>query len=84
VRQFDGFSLVTVFSGSASAAGQSLLAGHQAFRRGGWQAIAPLEPNRAACGRHAGGVADALSDFVAELSRYRLGQLGCSERVADL
>lgn len=86
VRQFDGFSLVTVFSGSASVAGQSLLAGHQArFAGGGWQAIAPLEPNRAAWVDGMLVVSQMrLSDFVAELSRYRLGQLGCSERVADL
>ena len=86
VRQFDGFSLVTVFSGSASVAGQRLLAGHQArFAGGGWQAIAPLEPNRAAWVDGMLVVSQMrLSDFVAELSRYRLGQLGCSERVADL
>ncbi|MDU9403285.1 FecR family protein [Pseudomonas sp. zfem004] len=86
VRQFDGYSLVTVFSGSASVAGQSLLAGHQArFAGGGWQAIAPLDPNRAAWVDGMLVVSQMrLRDFVAELSRYRLGQLGCSERVADL
>lgn len=86
VRQFDGFSLVSVFSGSASVAGQSLLAGHQArFARGGWQAIAPLDPNRAAWVDGMLVVSQMrLGDFVAELSRYRLGQLGCSERVANL
>ncbi|MDH0729081.1 FecR family protein [Pseudomonas sichuanensis] len=86
VRQFDGYSLVTVFSGSASVAGQSLLAGHQArFAGGGWQAIAPLDPNRAAWVDGMLVVSQMrLGDFVAELSRYRLGQLGCSERVADL
>ncbi|MFK3772971.1 FecR domain-containing protein [Pseudomonas sp. NPDC089406] len=86
VRQFEGFSLVSVFSGSASVAGQSLLAGHQArFARGGWQAIAPLDPNRAAWVDGMLVVSQMrLGDFVAELSRYRLGQLGCSERVANL
>lgn len=86
VRQFEGFSLVTVFSGSASVAGQSLLAGHQArFTGGGWQAIAPLDPNRAAWVDGMLVVSQMrLGDFIAELSRYRLGQLGCSERVADL
>ncbi|AZL72359.1 FecR domain-containing protein [Pseudomonas oryziphila] len=86
VRQFDGFSLVTVFSGSASVAGQSLLAGHQArFAGDGWQAIAPLDPNRATWVDGMLVVTQMrLGDFVAELSRYRLGQLGCSERVADL
>ncbi|QXH47759.1 FecR family protein [Pseudomonas xanthosomatis] len=86
VRQFGGFSLVSVFSGSASVAGQSLLAGHQArFARGGWQAIAPLDPNRAAWVDGMLVVSQMrLGDFVAELSRYRLGQLGCSERVANL
>lgn len=86
VRQFDGFSLVSVFSGSASVAGQSLLAGHQArFARGSWQAIAPLDPNRAAWVDGMLVVSQMrLGDFIAELSRYRLGQLGCSERVADL
>lgn len=86
VRQFDGFSLVSVFSGSANAAGQPLLAGHQArFAQGGWQAIAPLDPNRAAWVDGMLVVSQVrLGDFLAELSRYRLGQLGCSERVADL
>jgi len=86
VRQFEGFSLVSVFSGSASVAGQSLLAGHQArFARGGWQAIAPLDPNRAAWVDGMLVVSQMrLGDFLAELSRYRLGQLGCSERVANL
>ncbi|KNX76548.1 membrane protein [Pseudomonas sp. 250J] len=86
VRQFDGFSLVSVFSGSASVAGTPLLAGHQArFARGGWQAVAPLDPNRAAWVEGMLVVSQMrLGDFLAELSRYRLGQLGCSERVADL
>lgn len=86
VRQFDGFSLVSVFSGSAQVAGQSLLAGHQArFATAGWQAIAPLDPNRAAWVDGMLVVAQMrLGDFIAELSRYRLGQLWCSERVADL
>lgn len=86
VRQFDGFSLVSVFSGSAQVAGRSLLAGHQArFATGSWQAIAPLDPNRAAWVDGMLVVAQMrLGDFIAELSRYRLGQLGCSEQVADL
>lgn len=86
VRRFDGFSLVSVFSGSANAAGQPLLAGHQArFAQGGWQAIAPLDPNRAAWVDGMLVVSQVrLGDFLAELSRYRLGQLGCSERVANL
>lgn len=86
VRQFDGFSLVSVFSGSASVAGTPLLAGHQArLARGGWKAVAPLDPNRAAWVEGMLVVSQMrLGDFLAELSRYRLGQLGCSERVADL
>ncbi|MEW9681587.1 FecR domain-containing protein [Pseudomonas sp. TE50-2] len=86
VRQFDGFSLVSVFSGSASVAGTPLLAGHQArFAMGGWQAIAPLDPNRAAWVDGMLVVSQMrLGDFLAELGRYRLGQLGCSESVADL
>ncbi|MDH0646621.1 FecR family protein [Pseudomonas sp. GD03858] len=86
VRQFDGFSLVSVFSGSASVAGTALLAGHQArFAADGWQAVAPLDPNRAAWVDGMLVVSQMrLTDFLAELSRYRLGQLGCSERVADL
>ncbi|QWA27796.1 FecR family protein [Pseudomonas sp. RC3H12] len=86
VRQFDGFSLVSVFSGSASVAGTPLLAGHQArFAGGGWQAIAPLDPNRAAWVDGMLVVSQMrLGDFLAELGRYRLGQLGCSESVADL
>ncbi len=86
VRQFDGFSLVSVFSGSASVAGTPLLAGNQArFAQGGWQAVVPLDPNRAAWVEGMLVVSQMrLGDFLAELSRYRLGQLGCSERVADL
>ncbi|WP_460418176.1 FecR domain-containing protein [Pseudomonas sp. microsymbiont 2] len=86
VRQFDGFSLVSVFSGSASVAGTALLAGHQArFAADGWQAVAPLDPNRGAWVDGMLVVSQMrLTDFLAELSRYRLGQLGCSERVADL
>lgn len=86
IRQFDGFSLVSVFSGSASVAGTALLAGHQArFAADGWQAVAPLDPNRAAWVDGMLVVSQMrLTDFLAELSRYRLGQLGCSERVADL
>ncbi|UVN45197.1 FecR domain-containing protein [Pseudomonas mosselii] len=79
-------SLVSVFSGSASVAGTPLLAGNQArFAQGGWQAVAPLDPNRAAWVEGMLVVSQMrLGDFLAELSRYRLGQVGCSERVADL
>ncbi|MFJ2985099.1 MULTISPECIES: FecR domain-containing protein [unclassified Pseudomonas] len=86
VREFEGFSLVSVFSGQASFAGQPLLPGQRArFTAKGWQAIAPLDPNS---GAWVDGMLVAsqmrLTDFLAELGRYRQGQLGCSERVADL
>ncbi|MFJ4155743.1 FecR domain-containing protein [Pseudomonas sp. NPDC089752] len=86
VREFEGFSLVSVFSGQASFAGQALLAGQRArFTGHGWQAIAPLDRNS---GAWVDGMLVAsqmrLTDFLAELGRYRQGQLGCSERVADL
>ncbi|WDY58816.1 FecR domain-containing protein [Pseudomonas sp. PSKL.D1] len=86
VRESDGFSLVSVFSGQATFAGQSLLAGQRArFTAQGWQAIAPVDRNS---GAWVDGMLVAtqmrLTDFLAELARYRQGQLGCSERVADL
>ncbi|MBV4537878.1 FecR domain-containing protein [Pseudomonas urmiensis] len=86
VRQFSGFSLVSVFDGSASVAGHALLAGQQArFAGSGWQAIAPLQRN---VGAWVDGMLVAsqmrLADFLDELGRYRHGQLGCSEQVADL
>ncbi|MCO7513674.1 FecR family protein [Pseudomonas guariconensis] len=86
VRQFADFSLVSVFSGSASLAGQALLAGQQArFANGGWHDIAPLNRN---IGAWVDGMLVAshmrLADFLAELGRYRHGQLGCSDQVAEL
>ena len=86
VREFEGFSLVSVFSGKASFSGQALLPGQRArFSTDGWQAIAPLDSNS---GAWVDGMLVAsqmrLGDFLAELGRYRQGQLGCSERVADL
>ncbi|MDR6712690.1 transmembrane sensor [Pseudomonas hunanensis] len=86
VRQFGGFSLVSVYSGMASVGGQSLLAGHQArFSGAGWQGIVALERNS---GAWVDGMLVAtqmrLADFLEELGRYRPGQLGCSEQVADL
>ncbi|MNH18169.1 fec operon regulator FecR [compost metagenome] len=86
VRQYDGFSLVSVFSGTASVSGHALLAGQQARLAGnGWRAITALERN---AGAWVDGMLVAsqmrLGDFLAELGRYRQGQLGCSDRVADL
>ncbi|MFJ4348783.1 FecR domain-containing protein [Pseudomonas sp. NPDC089401] len=86
VREFDGFSLVSVFSGQARFAGQALLAGQRArFTGHGWQAITPLDRNS---GAWVDGMLVAsqmrLADFLAELGRYRQGQLGCNERIADL
>jgi transmembrane sensor len=86
VREFDGFSLVSVFSGKASVAGHALLAGQRArFTAQGWQAIAPVDRNS---GAWVDGMLVAsqmrLVDFLAELGRYRQGQLGCSETVANL
>ncbi|MGE7991208.1 FecR domain-containing protein [Pseudomonas sp. NPDC089554] len=86
VRQFEGFSQVSVFSGSALLGGQALLAGQQArLLSGAWQGIAPLEHNSGAWVDGMLVVSQMrLVDFLAELSRYRQGQLGCSEQVADL
>ncbi|BBH48014.1 FecR domain-containing protein [Pseudomonas sp. KU43P] len=86
VREFDGFSLVSVFTGKASFSGQALLAGQRArFTAHGWQAIAPVDLNS---GAWVDGMLVAsqmrLADFLAELGRYRQGQLGCSESIADL
>jgi transmembrane sensor len=85
VRQFDGYSLVSVFQGAASAAGQPLRAGQQARFTGAWRSVTPLDPN---VGAWVDGMLVAsqmrLADFLAELGRYRHGQLGCSEQVADL
>ncbi|MBK4997211.1 FecR family protein [Pseudomonas sp. S37] len=85
VRQFDGYSVVSVFEGVASAAGQSLLAGQQARFAGAWRSVAALDRN---VGAWVDGMLVAsqmrLADFLAELGRYRHGQLGCSQRVADL
>ncbi|QHG63331.1 FecR domain-containing protein [Pseudomonas putida] len=86
VREFDGFSLVSVLCGKASFAGHALLAGQRArFTAHGWQAIAPVDRNSSAW---VDGMLVAsqmrLVDFLAELGRYRQGQLGCSETVANL
>jgi len=86
LRQVNGFSQVSVFDGSASVGGHALLAGQQArFAGSGWQAIAPLQRN---VGAWVDGMLVAsqmrLADFLDELGRYRQGQLGCSEQVADL
>ncbi|MDZ3995481.1 FecR family protein [Pseudomonas sp. Teo4] len=86
VRQFNRFSLVAVFDGAANLSGQTLLAGQQArFTAAGWQGIAPLERNS---GAWVDGMLVAsqmrLADFLAELARYRHGQLSCSDRIADL
>ncbi|WEL54788.1 FecR family protein [Pseudomonas kermanshahensis] len=86
VRQYDGFSLVSVFSGVATVSGEALLAGQQARLWGnGWRAVTALDRN---AGAWVDGMLVAsqmrLGDFLAELGRYRQGQLGCSERVADL
>lgn len=86
VRQFANFSLVSVFSGTASAAGQPLLAGQQArLASDGWRAVTPLDRNT---GAWVDGMLVAshmrLADFLAEVGRYRHGQLGCSDQVADL
>lgn len=86
VRQYDGFSLVSVFSGVATVSGEALLAGQQARLGGnGWRAVTALDRN---AGAWVDGMLVAsqmrLGDFLAELGRYRQGQLGCSDRVADL
>lgn len=85
VRQFDGYSLVSVFEGGASAHGQPLMAGQQARFTGAWRSVSALDRN---VGAWVDGMLVAsqmrLADFLAELGRYRHGQLGCSEQVADL
>lgn len=86
VRQFEGYSLVSVFSGTARLQGQVLLAGQQArLAAGHWQGIGALDRN---IGAWVDGMLVVsqmrLGEFLAELSRYRHGQLGCSEQVAGL
>ncbi|GLO13250.1 hypothetical protein PPUJ20028_18310 [Pseudomonas putida] len=85
VRRFDGYSLVSVFEGGASAQGQPLMAGQQARFTGAWRSVSALDRN---VGAWVDGMLVAsqmrLADFLAELGRYRHGQLRCSERVADL
>ncbi|WP_372821480.1 FecR domain-containing protein [Pseudomonas parafulva] len=86
VRQFEGYSLVSVFSGMARLQGQVLLAGQQArLAAGYWQGIGALDRN---IGAWVDGMLVVsqmrLGEFLAELSRYRHGQLGCSEQVAGL
>lgn len=70
---------------AASAGGQPLLVGQQARFTGAWRSVAALDRN---VGAWVDGMLVAsqmrLADFLAELGRYRHGQLGCSERVADL
>lgn len=86
LRQFEGFSQVSVFSGMARLQGQVLLAGQQArLAAGHWEGIAALDRN---IGAWVDGMLVVsqmrLGEFLAELSRYRHGQLGCSEQVAGL
>ncbi|MFJ9991464.1 FecR domain-containing protein [Pseudomonas putida] len=86
VRQFEGFSQVSVFSGMARLQGQTLLAGQQArLAAGRWEGIGALDRN---IGAWVDGMLVVsqmrLGEFLAELSRYRHGQLGCSEQVAGL
>ncbi|MBK4990794.1 FecR domain-containing protein [Pseudomonas sp. S36] len=85
VRQFQGYSQVAVFDGAADADGQRLVAGQQARFSGAWHGQTVLDRN---VGAWVEGMLVAsqmrLADFLAELGRYRHGQLGCSDRVADL
>jgi transmembrane sensor len=85
VRQFDGYSLVSVFDGLANATGQQLLSGQQARFNGAWRSVSALDRN---AGAWVDGMLVAsqmrLADFLGELGRYRHGQLGCNERIADL
>lgn len=86
VRRFMGYSHVSVLDGVAVLHGQGLQAGQQArLLDERWQAVAPLDPN---VGAWVDGMLVAshmrLADFLDELSRYRPGRLGCSERIAGL
>lgn len=93
VYQQDGASVVAVFEGAvriepttAGAAGGILQAGEQArITRAG---AAPAETAALARRSWADGLLVAenmrLGDFVAELSRYRRGYLGCAPEIADL
>lgn len=86
LRQLPGMSRVAVFSGSAISHGQALLAGQQAETQGqGWQASRALDAN---AGAWVDGMLVAahmrLDDFLAELGRYRRGQLNCDPAVAGL
>ncbi|WP_313054375.1 FecR domain-containing protein [Pseudomonas lopnurensis] len=91
VRQGDGRTQLSVFAGAveiqlAGLGVTSVAAGQQAGFSAG--RIGPLEPVRAERQAWSTGVLLAdnqrLADFLAELSRYRHGYLGCDPRIADL
>ena len=93
VRQFADRTELAVFDGQvallpASHAGSPLrVSAHQqlSFNRQAWNTPRPLD---AGSGAWADGILVAahmrLGDFVAELGRYRRGQLNCDPKVADL
>ena len=91
IRQEDGRTRLSVFAGVVDIhldgfATTSVEAGQQTeFDR---RHIAPLAPARAEHQAWATGILLAdnqrLEDFLAELSRYRHGYLGCDPRIADL
>lgn len=93
VRQLQQSTRVAVFEGSATLGPHArqgvplhLEAGHQSsFDTQHWTAAQPLDANS---GAWAEGMLLAahmrLEDFLAELGRYRRGQLNCDRQVADL
>lgn len=93
VRQFANRTELAVFDGQAALlpmahAGSPLrVSAHQqlSFNRQAWNTPRPLD---AGSGAWADGILVAahmrLGDFVAELGRYRRGQLNCDPKVADL
>ncbi|KPW57365.1 Sigma factor regulatory protein FecR/PupR family [Pseudomonas syringae pv. broussonetiae] len=93
LRQLDGRTQLAVFAGALEIAplgrsgpGLMLRASQQAtFSRDAWDSVKPID---AGSGAWADGMLVAsrmkLSDFLAELGRYRRGRLNCDAKVANL
>ncbi|MBH3427969.1 DUF4880 domain-containing protein [Pseudomonas alkylphenolica] len=86
LRQFERYSQLGIYQGTAQLAGNPLAAGYQArFNSPQWQARQALDSN---AGAWVDGMLVAshrrLDDFLADLGRYRRGQLNCAPEVAGL
>lgn len=86
LRQFERYNQLGIYQGTAQLAGNSLAAGYQArFNGPQWQARQALDSN---AGAWVDGMLVAshrrLDDFLADLGRYRRGQLNCAPEVAEL